>query len=88
MNPGCSFCGAMPPVAWYEGPDFVRSVPSADEVRSEEAWLACDTCVRLVDQGDREALVLRSAQDTLMSIRDQFDSLFWVPRDHASGGKA
>jgi len=35
---GLQFCGA-PPVAWYEGPDFVKSVPSAKEVRSEEAWL-------------------------------------------------
>jgi hypothetical protein len=64
----------------------MESVPSADEVRSEEAWLACDTCVRLVDQGDREALVLRSAQDTLVSIRDNFDRIFWGPRDLAAGG--
>jgi hypothetical protein len=76
----------MPPVAWYEGPDFAESVSSADEVRSEEAWLACDTCVRLVSEGDREALVLRSAQDTLTSIRDNFDHLFWTPRDRALGG--
>ena len=86
MYPGCSFCGAMPPVAWYEGPDFVKSVPSADDVRSEEVWLACDVCVGLVNEGDREALVLRSAQDTLVGIRDNFDNLFWAPRDRASGG--
>ena len=75
----------MPPVAWYEGPAFVKSVTSADEVRSEEAWLACDVCVGLVNEGDREGLVLRSAQDTLIGIRDSFDNLFWAPRDRASG---
>jgi hypothetical protein len=82
VNPVCSFCSA-PPVAWYEGPDFVKSVPSAKEVRSEEAWLACGTCVRLVNEGDREALVLRSAQDLLMGIRENFDSVFWARRDGA-----
>jgi hypothetical protein len=86
VNPSCSFCGGVPPVAWYEGPDFVKSVPSADEVRSEEAWLACAVCVGLVNEGDREALVLRSAQDTLKSIRDNFDHLFWALRDRALGG--
>jgi hypothetical protein len=83
MHPVCSFCGATPPVAWYEGPDFMRFVASPEEVRSEEAWLACETCVRLVDEDDREALVLRSAQDTLIAIRDTFDSSFWAVRDSA-----
>ena len=81
MYPRCSFCGATPPIAWYEGPDFVNSVPSSQDVRSEEAWLACSTCVRLVNEGDREALVLRSAQDTLMGIRENFDREFWDRRD-------
>ncbi len=85
MNPSCSFCGAMPPIAWYEGPNFLKSVPSTDEVRSEEAWLACDICVGLVNDGDREALVLRAAKDSLMSIRDTFDRVFWAPRDRALG---
>ena len=80
VYPRCSFCGA-PPVAWYEGPDFVTSVPSPEEVRSEEAWLACGTCVRLVNEGDREALVLRAAHDSLMGIRENFDHGFWARRD-------
>jgi hypothetical protein len=84
MYPVCSFCGATP-VAWYEGPDFVRSVASPDDVRSGEAWLACDVCVRLIDADDREGLVLRSAQDLLMGIRMNFDEGFWARRDRAKG---
>lgn len=59
----------------------MKSVPSAKEVRSEEAWLACGTCVRLVNEGDREALVLRAAHDSLMGFREIFDRVFWARRD-------
>lgn len=49
----------------------MTSVPSPEEVRSEEAWLACGTCVRLVNESDPEGLVLRAAHDELMGIREE-----------------
>jgi hypothetical protein len=39
-------------------------------------------CIRLV-KGDREALVLRAAHDSLMGIRENFDRVFWARRDNA-----
>jgi len=95
MHPRCSFCGGTP-VAWYEGPDFLRSVPSPDQVRSEEAWLACDLCVPLVEAGDRDALALRSAprsdrasgdltgSGTFVAIREHHDRDLWAHRGRGS----
>jgi hypothetical protein len=57
-EPGnCSFCGEGPVVAWFEGPSFRTFVRSSAEVRAEEAWLACATCLALVEKDDREGLV-------------------------------
>ena len=89
----CSFCSDRPVVAWFEGPDLTRSVASADEVRSEEAWLACDPCQRLVEANDREALVTRAleqqgkgrpwptdaAESRRASIRSAYQR-FWAAR--------
>jgi hypothetical protein len=55
----CSFCGLGPAVAWFDGPSFLRVVQSPDQVRSQEAWVACGVCLRLVESDDREGLVDR-----------------------------
>jgi hypothetical protein len=34
-----------------------------------------------VDEDEREALVLRSAQDSLRAIRETFERAFWAHRD-------
>jgi hypothetical protein len=93
-EPGnCSFCGARPPVAWFEGPTFRTFVRSSAEVHAEEAWLACATCLELVEADDREGLVMRGAGRGVRSGReipqDQAESLarrmqvelFWRLRD-------
>lgn len=59
MDPVCSFCGDRP-VAWFEGPSFRNAVDSADKVSADVAWLACATCLRLVESNDREGLVQRN----------------------------
>jgi hypothetical protein len=42
-----------------EGPDFRVAVASNREVRSDEAYVACAECARLIEANDREALVAR-----------------------------
>jgi hypothetical protein len=62
-EPGnCSFCGERPVAAWFEGPSFRTFVRSSAEVRAEEAWLACETCLALVETDDREGLARRGAK--------------------------
>jgi hypothetical protein len=60
MFPVCSFCGDQAVVVWFEGPDFRSAVQSANEVRSDEAYLACAACLALIDANDREGLAARS----------------------------
>jgi hypothetical protein len=62
MYPVCSFCGERPAVAWFEAPTFLRRVESADKVGANDAWLACATCLELVDANEREQLVERAVQ--------------------------
>jgi hypothetical protein len=98
-EPGnCSFCGARPVVAWFEGPSFTTFVRRSTDVRAEGAWLACATCLSLVETDDRDALARRGAQ-RLRSRRptevdrhvaekierDHQQQLFWQPRDRAEG---
>jgi hypothetical protein len=45
-----------------EGPDFTGYVDAAVKVRAEEAWLACATCLSLVEGNDRDGLVERGIQ--------------------------
>jgi hypothetical protein len=90
MEPVCSFCGERPVVAWFEGPDFRTRVSSPDEVRAEEAWLACATCLRLVDANDRESLAVRGSgalarhngqlapEQYVEAMRSYFDAAFWM----------
>ena len=62
-EPGnCSFCGERPVTAWFEGPSFRTFVRSSAEVRAEGAWLACATCLNLVETNDREGLVERGLE--------------------------
>ena len=92
---GCSFCGDRPVVAWFEGPDFTNAVTRAEDVRADEAWLACSTCYQLVEAEDRGALVARSVerrssgrrqppnpvfvQSLVASVREAHER-FWVRR--------
>jgi hypothetical protein len=62
MVPVCSFCGERPVVGWFEGPDFLRFVDAPEKVRANEAWLACSTCLSLIQAGDRDGLVQRGTQ--------------------------
>ena len=92
MDPRCSFCGNQPVVAWFEGPTFMSFVRSAEDVRSDEAWLACASCLELVQAGDRERIARRgtlrvggSAPDeVLVSVRDSHDR-FWSARTERKG---
>ena len=62
-EPGtCSFCGERPVAAWFEGPSFRTFVRSSDDVQAEEAWLACATCLALVEADDREGLAQRGTR--------------------------
>ena len=92
-EPGnCSFCGERPVAAWFEGPSFRSFVRSSKEVRAEEAWLACATCLVLVESDDRESLVARGvkrsrgkASEGVESItREMQNEEFWQRRDQPS----
>jgi hypothetical protein len=90
-EPGnCSFCGERPVAAWFEGPIFTTFGRSSAEVRAEEAWLACATCLALVEADDREGLARRGtgrrggrSRDGAEAItREMQNEQFWGPRDH------
>lgn len=59
MHPVCSFCGDHAVIVWFEGPTFLSTVGSAKEVRADEAYLACATCLALVEANDRDGLAAR-----------------------------
>jgi hypothetical protein len=89
-EPGnCSFCGERPVAAWFEGPSFRTFVRSSAEVRAEEAWLACATCLALVESDDREGLARRDAKRRgsiaggrgEAMAREMQNKLFWGHRD-------
>ena len=89
-EPGnCSFCGERPVAAWFEGPTFKTFVRKSAEVRAEEAWLACATCLALVEADDREGLAKRGARRHRSSASDRSEAItreiqneeFWRPRD-------
>lgn len=91
-EPGhCSFCGERPVAAWFEGPSFKTFVRSSADVQAEEAWLACATCLTLVETDDREGLAVRGtrrprgwASEGAESIeREVQDQRFWRKRNHA-----
>jgi hypothetical protein len=91
-EPGtCSFCGERPVSAWFEGPSFRTFVRQSTEVRAEEAWLACATCLALVEKDDRDGLARRAArrggrisgEEAETMEREVQDERFWGPRDHA-----
>ena len=56
----CTFCGDDGVVAWFPGPDFAAFVDSPQAVGATEAWLACTTCLALVEGEEREELVWRA----------------------------
>jgi hypothetical protein len=89
-EPGnCSFCGERPVAAWFEGPTFKTFVRSSAEVRAEEAWLACATCLALVEADDREGLAHRgtrrprgwASEGAEAITRQMQNEQFWQRRD-------
>jgi hypothetical protein len=92
MRPVCSFCGRKPVAVWFDGPTFLVGWTSPEDVRGDEAWLACSTCARLVAAGDRAELARRSARrvgkrsDTVPSdelverMLGQHERTFWAAR--------
>jgi hypothetical protein len=95
MYPICSFCGDQAVVAWFEGPDFRRTVESAEAVRSDEAFLACATCLALIEANDREGLAARglvrqarkgglrpgvTEEMYIRRTRTVLDDIFWTAR--------
>jgi hypothetical protein len=89
-EPGnCSFCGQRPVAAWFEGPTFKTSVRSSAEVRAQEAWLACATCLALVEADDRDGLARRgtrrpagwASEGAEAITREMHNEQFWRPRD-------
>ena len=94
MYPVCSFCGDQAVVVWFEGPDFLSAVQSADQVRASEAYLACAVCLSLIEANDREGLAARelvrqqrkgglkpgvTEQDVVRMGRHSTD-IFWAAR--------
>ena len=59
MEAVCSFCGDERVVAWFLGPDYKIFVDVPDKVTGNGAWLACATCLALVESDEREELVWR-----------------------------
>lgn len=97
MYPVCSFCGDRAVVVWFEGPDFRSAVQSADQVRANEAYLACAVCLALIEANDREGLAARelvrqqrkgglkpgvTEQDVVRMGRHLTD-IFWAARSGA-----
>jgi hypothetical protein len=91
-EPGhCSFCGERPVAAWFEGPTYKTFVRSSAEVRAEEAWLACATCLALVEANDREGLAVRgtrrprgwASEGAEAITREMQNKQFWHKRDRA-----
>jgi hypothetical protein len=89
-EPGnCSFCGARPVAAWFEGPTYKTFVRSSADVRAEEAWLACATCLALVEADDREGLAQRGTrrhggrarEGAEAFTREMQNERFWRLRD-------
>jgi hypothetical protein len=89
-EPGtCSFCGQRPVAAWLEGPTFRPYVRRSADVRAGEAWLACQTCLSLVESNDRDELARRGArrlraspaEHTVRIARETQDEEFWSKRD-------
>jgi hypothetical protein len=88
-EPGnCSFCGERPVAAWFEGPSLRTFVRQSTDVRAEGAWLACATCLALVEKDDRDGLARRGARrrgqiaderaETI--AREMQNNRFWGPR--------
>jgi hypothetical protein len=91
-EPGkCSFCGERPLAAWFEGPTFKTFVRSSTDVRADEAWMACSTCLALVEADDRGGLVRRGATREGRSWSERAETMsremqnegFWSKRDQA-----
>jgi hypothetical protein len=95
MYPVCSFCGDTAVVVWFEGPDFRSTVESAEQVQSDEAYLACATCLALVEANDRDGLAARglvrqqrkgglkpgvTEEVVIQTRRTILDRTFWAAR--------
>ena len=60
MRPVCTFCGERPVVAWFDGPVKTIWLEEPDLFEfAEDDYLACGTCLELIEQGDRDQLSRR-----------------------------
>jgi hypothetical protein len=78
----CSFCGEQPVAAWFEGPDFRAFVTRAGDVRAEEAWLACASCLQLVEADDADRLAERGMKRLVRRGADQEKAMAFARRAH------
>lgn len=87
MDAGCSFLQHTPRGGMVRGTHFLSFVVSAEEVRAEEVWLCCDSCLRSVQAGDRERIARRGTlrvggsgpDEALVSVRHEHQR-FWATR--------
>lgn len=93
MYPVCSFCGDQAVVVWFEGPDFLSAVRSADQVQASEAYLTCAVCLALIEANDREGLAARElvrqrrkglkpgvTEQDVVSMGRHLTDMFWAAR--------
>ena len=60
MTPVCTFCGERPVVAWFDGPVKTLWLEEPESFEfSDEDYLACSTCLDLIEAGDRDGLSRR-----------------------------
>ena len=56
----CGFCGDDRVLAWFLGPDYASYMGRPQEEAAYQAWLACATCLALVESDEREELLWRA----------------------------
>jgi hypothetical protein len=60
MRAVCTFCGERPVVAWFNGPVKTIWLEEPEVFAfSDDDYLACATCLELIEAGDRDRLSRR-----------------------------
>jgi len=61
MDSVCTFCGERPVLAWFNGP--LRTIwlepPASVPAVTQDDFLACGSCIELIEGGDRDGLCRR-----------------------------
>ena len=66
MAPLCDLCSEPEPVWFHPALSFPVNIDGVLVSTSLNEWLACETCHRLIEAGDRDALAIRSADRLIM----------------------